>query len=102
MVVASLAGLAQCNSLKSLSLPGTTITSAELVPAGPYTVPTLAPGAQEGNARGAAPPNSPAVQAGRAVALPLMLPAHCRVTAVLTPSADSHIEIELWLPDNWN
>src|SRR6476646_6749035 len=26
------------------------------------------------------------------------VPAHCRVTAVLTPSPDSHIEIEVWLP----
>src|SRR5215510_12485676 len=31
------------------------------------------------------------------------VPAHCRVAAVLTPSADSHIEIEVWLPtENWN
>jgi feruloyl esterase len=31
------------------------------------------------------------------------LPAHCRVAAVLTPSSDSHIEMELWLPiENWN
>ena len=29
-------------------------------------------------------------------------PAHCRVAAVLRPSADSHIEMELWLPDDWN
>src|SRR5271169_6350745 len=26
------------------------------------------------------------------------LPAHCRVAAVLAPSADSHIEMEVWLP----
>ena len=32
----------------------------------------------------------------------LSLPAHCRVAAVLSPSDDSHIEMELWLPDNWN
>ena len=30
------------------------------------------------------------------------LPAHCRLAAVLTPSDDSHIEMELWLPDDWN
>jgi feruloyl esterase len=32
------------------------------------------------------------------------LPAHCRVAAVLTPSSDSHIEMEVWLPraDAWN
>jgi feruloyl esterase len=31
------------------------------------------------------------------------VPAHCRIAAVLTPSSDSHIEIEVWLPiDGWN
>src|SRR5258708_872585 len=31
------------------------------------------------------------------------LPAHCRVAAVLTPSTDSHIEIEVWMPSSgWN
>jgi feruloyl esterase len=31
------------------------------------------------------------------------LPAHCRVAATLKPSADSHIQMELWLPTNsWN
>jgi feruloyl esterase len=30
-------------------------------------------------------------------------PAHCRVAAVLTPSSDSHIEMEAWLPESgWN
>lgn len=32
----------------------------------------------------------------------LALPDHCRVAAVLSPSGDSHIEMELWLPDEWN
>jgi feruloyl esterase len=32
-----------------------------------------------------------------------LLPAHCRVAAVLAPSPDSHIEIEVWLPtESWN
>jgi feruloyl esterase len=30
------------------------------------------------------------------------LPPHCRIAAVLAPSHDSHIEMELWLPDDWN
>ena len=39
----------------------------------------------------------------RPAASPGTLPAHCRVAAVLTPSSDSHIEMELWLPsENWN
>jgi len=33
---------------------------------------------------------------------PLDVPAHCRVAAVLAPTSDSHIEMELWLPDQWN
>jgi Tannase and feruloyl esterase len=30
------------------------------------------------------------------------LPAHCRLAAVLAPTSDSSIEMELWLPDDWN
>ncbi len=68
-----------CEQLKSLTLPDTTITAAETVNAGLFQPP--------GN-----PPRPP-----------VMLPAHCRVAAVLTPSPDSHIEIEVWLPTaNWN
>jgi tannase/feruloyl esterase len=73
------AAAAPCESLRMLSLPNTTITRAELVAAGPFQT-SVNP----------APPR-------------LMLPAHCRVAAVLTPSSDSHIEIEVWLPaENWN
>jgi feruloyl esterase len=71
-----------CDAMKALSLPQTTITVAELVPAGPHT-----PG------RGQPPMVPPAPS----------LPAHCRIAAVLSPSADSQIEMELWLPiDAWN
>lgn len=59
-----------CAQLRPLSLPNTTISAAEFVPASP----------------------------------PPVLPAHCRVAAVLAPSSDSHIEIEVWLPpaEAWN
>jgi feruloyl esterase len=78
---AMLAQQASCDSLKTLSLPNTKITSVAFVQAGPY----------RSQGRG-----------GQQSAGP-QLPAHCRVTAVLTPSADSHIEMELWLPtENWN
>src|SRR5215831_8621083 len=64
---ASLFGQMPCEKLRSLALPATTITAAEVRPAA-------------SNA-----------------------PAHCRVAAVLTPSADSHIEMEVWLPlKDWN
>ena len=67
-----------CEGLKALSLPKTTITTAEFRPAG---------AAQPGRGRGAG----------------AQLPAHCRVAAVLAPSSDSHIEMELWMPvENWN
>ena len=88
LVVGALSCYAQtpCDRLKSLSVPNTTITTAELVPAGPFQAPRTpfqAPGAL-------APPSA-------------MLPAHCRVAAVLAPSSDSHIEMEVWLPaENWN
>src|SRR5262245_14381863 len=66
-----------CDALKSLSVPNTTITAVDHVPAG-----------QQRSARGAAG---------------AQLPAHCRVAAVLKPSPDSQIEMELWMPvENWN
>jgi feruloyl esterase len=68
-----------CDRLVSLSFPSVTITAANPVAAGPYRT-----------------GNSPA-QSG------VMLPAHCRVAAVLAPSSDSHIEMEIWLPaSGWN
>jgi feruloyl esterase len=72
-----------CRDLNTVSLPDTTITSAELIPAGPYKSPANAP----------AFPPPPSVD----------LPGYCRIAAVLHPSPDSHIEMELWLPDKeWN
>src|SRR5206468_5894391 len=43
------------------------------------------------------------ITAAEARAASATLPAHCRVAALLTPTADSHIEIEVWLPAiDWN
>src|SRR5688572_22840409 len=105
-----------CENLKSLSLPTTTITSSEMVAAG-----APIPGAQRGGggaagsareqapagAPPATPPAQPAPQAaaGRgAAAPPAPLPAFCRIVAVLKPSSDSEINVEIWLPtkENWN
>jgi feruloyl esterase len=90
-----------CESLKSVPLADTTITAAELVPEGP------APQRGGGAARGAGPAGrgaAPAAGRGAAPAQPpAMIPAHCRVTMVLKPTTDSHINVELWLPaQNWN
>jgi feruloyl esterase len=64
-----------CDGLAQLSLPDTKITLAQLVPAGEFT--------QEGRGR-----------AGAYKAVPEF----CRVAATLTPSSDSDIKIEIWLP----
>jgi len=72
-----------CQDLAKVSLPGATITAAELVPAGPYAPSAKRPGA------------SPSTS--------VTLPEYCRVAAVLKPASDSHIEMELWLPArDWN
>ena len=69
-----------CDALKALTLSKATITSVEFVAAGTAVA----------TGRGRGGPAAP-------------LPAHCKVAATLTPSSDSHIEMELWLPaEGWN
>jgi feruloyl esterase len=69
---------ATCESLASLSLPNTKITTAQTVSGGSFTAPGTT------NAMG-------------------NLPAFCRVAGTLTPSSDSDIKVELWLPmEGWN
>ena len=68
---------ATCTSLTALSLPHATVTLAQSIPAGSFT----APGGQVFN----------------------NLPSFCRVVVVSTPSPDSHIGLEVWLPaSGWN
>src|SRR5689334_3018126 len=67
-----------CTNLQSIQLEHTTITSATDNTSGFFVV-----------------PNSTQTIAN--------LPAFCRVTATLTPAADSSIKIEVWLPETtWN
>ena len=74
---------APCESLKSVSIPNVTVTSAQLVATGPF----VQPGGQGNAPTQAAQP----------------IPAHCRVKLVLKPSSDSNINAELWLPSaDWN
>jgi feruloyl esterase len=107
MLLAAQAGAAPCEKLATLALPNTTITSAQLVAAGPFAPPppqgppggpVAAPNAP-GGGRGAQPGGR-----GQGPAQPqIVLPAHCRVAIILKPSSDSHIEMEVWLPaENWN
>ena len=81
VLTARASAAASCESLKSLTLPKATVTSSQLVAAGTF----MPPGGRSG---------------GTAFA---NLPAFCRVQATLTPSADSDIKIEVWLPaSGWN
>lgn len=79
---------ATCESLASLKLPNATITLANTVAAGSFAPPT--PGGSG--------------MAGRAAFTQFEnLPSFCRVTATLTPTGDSDIKIEVWMPvSGWN
>jgi feruloyl esterase len=71
------AAAATCVSLAGLTLPDTTITAAQPVAAGTYTAPD-----------------------GEVFT---DLPAFCRIAATLTPTSDSNINIEVWMPySGWN
>ncbi len=78
------AAAATCESISGLTLANATVTAAQTVVAGAF-----------------APPG-PQRQGGPA-AVYRTLPSFCRVTATLTPSSDSDIRIEVWLPAaGWN
>src|SRR5690349_20205045 len=74
-----------CDGLAALVLKDAKIMSAQIVAAG-RVVP---PGGQQNG--------------GGATSLYKSLPEFCRVAATLTPSSDSDIKVEVWLPTtNWN
>ena len=76
-VGATSAAAATCESLSGLVLSDTTITAAEPVAAGTYTAPDCE--------------------------VFTNLPAFCRIAATLTPTSDSDIKIEVWMPySGWN
>jgi hypothetical protein len=76
---------ATCESLLTLSLPHTTVTLAQPVAAGAFS-----------------PPAQPQGRVQPASAFQ-QLPAFCRVAATSTPSSDSEIRIEVWMPlAGWN
>jgi feruloyl esterase len=71
------ASAATCESLATLAIPHTTITTASLAPAGAFT-----------------PPASPAIPD---------MPAFCRVAGSIKPTGDSDIQFEVWMPaSGWN
>jgi feruloyl esterase len=98
-VMAAVMSPTPCDGLKAISLPYTTITKSEFVPEGVFQpVPAPAPPA------GTTPPAAPAPARGATPPAPIIAPAHCRVVAILKPSPDSLINMELWLPpsEQWN
>jgi feruloyl esterase len=74
-----------CSELVKLKLPQAKVTSAEIIKKGTFQWPATS-------------------QAPRGFTLdPEALPEFCRVAATLTPSEDSNIKMEVWLPtSNWN
>jgi hypothetical protein len=89
-VLAAMAGspaaAAECGDLARMALPGGKVTSAALVAPGAFQQPAgpgAPPGVGGGNYRD--------------------LPEFCRVQATLTPTSDSDIKVEVWLPSaGWN
>jgi hypothetical protein len=76
-----------CEALAKLAIPQAKITSATSVAAGAVTMPT--PGG--------------AAQAAAVGAFFKSLPAFCRIAVTATPTSDSDIKIEIWLPaSGWN
>ena len=74
-----------CESLTSFTIENGTIATADSVPEGPFVRP--------GGGRGRGGP----------AGTPEPIPAHCRVRMVLTPTDDSRINVELWMPaEDWN
>jgi hypothetical protein len=68
-----------CSQLTNLHRPNTTITTAQTVPAGTFVTPTTPPQSYTG------------------------LPQFCRVAGFTTPTSDSHIDFEVWIPESgWN
>ena len=72
-----------CDSLAALALKDTSITAAQLVPAGHFS--------------------APGQTAGRGGNPYAELSEFCRVAATLKPTSDSDIKVEVWLPaKGWN
>ena len=124
MLLGAAAAPTPCDALTGLKLDNATITSARLVAEGPVPTPSPARpvaggrgaadggrGGQAQGARGRGAADGP--QGGRQAAAgprgggpapARVIPEHCRLQLVLKPSADSLINMELWLPpaDKWN
>ena len=126
-ILGAAAATMPCETLTTLKLENATISSAVVVPEGP--APARGGGGRGGRGGGggrggqtpqagdtqvpAPPADQQAAQGGARGAggrgggapaqPPANIPAHCRVLLVLKPTADSLINMEVWLPtQNWN
>jgi feruloyl esterase len=82
---ATAAAQRSCESLAQLALPDTRITLAQSVPAGAFSPPPV-------------PNPMPGMTASYKD-----VPAFCRVVAEVSPTADSAIKLEVWMPaSGWN
>jgi Tannase and feruloyl esterase len=97
LAIAALAAPAQavtCDQLAKLALPQGTITSAQMVAAGAFVPPPSRPRPRSTNPYADPPPPPYDYKS---------VPAFCRVKATLTPSSDSGIRVEVWMPvSGWN
>src|SRR6185295_6288995 len=109
-----------CQRLATLSLPNTTITSAQVVDAGAFTPPAVGAARGAGGSSAFAGTLGPVPEVpgrvtantaglglgyngGRGIPAYTTLPAFCRVTATLKPSTASDIRMEAWIPvAEWN
>lgn len=92
LTISPILSAAPCESLAALTLPGTKVTMAVVVPPGTFTPPPR-PEPPRRRADNDEPRPNPFVT----------LQAFCRVAATLTPTSDSEIKIEVWLPvAGWN
>jgi hypothetical protein len=83
--IAQSADASRCTNLQQLQLDQAHVVSAEVVAPGSFIAPPRPTGL------------------GEQVALYKQLPAFCRVKIEATPTVDSKIQIEVWLPAaNWN
>lgn len=86
-LAASPAMAKDCAEMAGLALPHGKVTAATVVPAGGFSL----------------PPNPFGPPPGVAAATFKALPEFCRVQATLSPTPDSDIKVEIWLPaKGWN
>lgn len=75
-----------CDALAAMRIADATVVSAGIVPAGGFT-----------------PPSRVGASGAATAAAFTSLPAFCRVALRLTPTPDSDIHVEIWLPESgWN